>query len=119
MSSPSLAELTDRLLAFRDARDWAQFHGLKDLMLSLQIEAAELLELAQWKSDAQLEGLLDDPDFRARLADETADVLSYLLLLCDRAGIDPARAVADKVDRNEQRYPAHLSQGNARKYTEL
>ena len=45
------SDLTDRLIEFRDARDWARFHTTKDLMLSLSLEAAELLELAQWIQD--------------------------------------------------------------------
>ncbi len=35
MTEPTLDELTARLLAFRDARDWRQFHSLKNLILSL------------------------------------------------------------------------------------
>ena len=38
-SRPGLDELAKRLIAFRDARDWRQFHGLKNLMLSLNLEA--------------------------------------------------------------------------------
>ena len=73
--SPSLHDLTDRLIAFRDARDWRKFHSLKNLILSLNLESAEVLELAQWKDDAQVEAALSEPEFRARLAEECADVL--------------------------------------------
>ena len=117
--SPSLEALTDRLIEFRDARDWRQFHSLKNLLLSLNLEAAELLELAQWKDDAQVEAALSDPGFRARLADECADVLVYLLLICERANIDLAAAAADKITRNAAKYPVDKSRGNAAKYTKL
>jgi len=40
---PSLDELTVRLIAFRDARDRRRFHSLKNLMLSVGLESAELL----------------------------------------------------------------------------
>ena len=63
------AELTRRLLAFRDARDWGQFHSLKDLVLSLNLEASELLELAQWQSEADFEARAATPERRARLAE--------------------------------------------------
>jgi len=52
---PSIDELTKQLIEFRDARDWRQFHSLKDLILSLSLEASELLELTQWKSEQQFE----------------------------------------------------------------
>ncbi len=116
----SLAELTERLVAFREERDWGRFHGLKNLLVSLNLEAAELLELAQWKDDEEVEALAsDDSDFRRRLAEESADVLLYLLMICERAGIDLAEAAANKIDANAAKYPPDKSRGSARKYTEL
>jgi NTP pyrophosphatase (non-canonical NTP hydrolase) len=117
--SPSLQTLTDRLIAFRDARDWRRFHSLKNLILSLNLESAELLELAQWKDDAEVEAVLSDPAFRARLAEEAADVLLYLLLICERAGIDLIAAASDKIETNAAKYPVEKARGNARKYTDL
>lgn len=114
-----LTDLTARLIEFRDARDWRQFHGLKNLMLSLNLEAAELLELAQWKGDAAVEDAARDPAWRARLAEECADVLLYLLLIAERAGIDLAQAASDKIDANAAKYPIGKARGNSRKYTEL
>ena len=54
-TAPTLEELTQRLLAFRDARDWRRFHSLKDLIVSLNLEAAEALELTQWKGEETIE----------------------------------------------------------------
>jgi len=116
---PSLAGLTEKLLAFRDARDWRQFHTVKNLMLSLALEAAEVMELAQWKTDEQVDAALADPALRHRLEEECADVLLYLLLLAERTGIDLARAAEAKIAVNEARYPIDKSRGNARKYNEL
>lgn len=117
--SATLAELTDRLIAFRDARDWRQFHSLKNLILSAGLESAELLELTQWKDDGAVEDAIADPAFRARLAEECADVLLYLLLIAERAGIDLGAAAAAKIEINEGKYPVEKARGNARKYTEL
>ncbi|MGI9507379.1 MAG: nucleotide pyrophosphohydrolase, partial [Geminicoccaceae bacterium] len=72
---PTLDELTARLIAFRDDRDWRQFHALKDLILSLNLEAGELLELTQWKSEAAFEKDAGTPATRQRLEEECADVL--------------------------------------------
>lgn len=115
----TLADLTQRLLAFRDARDWRQFHSLKDLVVSLNLEAAELLELTQWTSEEEFEIRSEAGECRSRIAEECADVLIYLLLIGERTGIDLQRAVAAKIVANEARYPVEKSRGNARKYVDL
>ena len=119
--APSLAELTARLIAFRDARDWAQFHTLKNLLLSLSLEAAEALEVAQWKTDEELEALLaaGDEALLARLEEECADVLLYLLLIAEKAGFDLARAAARKIELNAAKYPVEKARGRADKYHDL
>ena len=119
LMSPQLQSLTDRLIAFRDARDWKQFHSLKNLILSVSVEAAELLELTQWKDDKDLEALVDDPDFRTDLAHECADVLIYLLLIGESAGFDLVAAASEKIEINAEKYPVEKARGNARKYTDL
>lgn len=114
-----LSQLTRRLIAFRDARDWSRFHSLKNLMLSLNLEASELLELAQWKTDVEVDASLADPAFKERLAEECADILNYLLLICERAGIDLAEAADAKISGNDAKYPVEKARGSAKKYTEL
>ena len=111
--------LTKALLDFRDARDWRQFHTLRNLIVSLNLEAGELLELTQWKSDAEMDALLADPAKQEALRDECADVLLYLLLIADRAGIDLEAAAQDKLRKNAEKYPVDKSYGTSRKYTEL
>ena len=115
----SLPELTDALRRFRDERNWAQFHTLRNLIVSLNLEAAELLELTQWKSDAEMASLASDPEAREALRDECADVLLYLLLVAERAGIDLAAAAYAKIEKNAAKYPAEQVRGSRTKYTEL
>jgi NTP pyrophosphatase (non-canonical NTP hydrolase) len=117
--SPTLAELTDHLIAFRDARDWQRFHSLKNLIISVSIESAELLELTQWQDEAVVEARIDEPEFRARLAEECADVLLYLLLIAERSGFELGVAAEEKIEINASKYPVDKARGNARKYTEL
>lgn len=117
--STTLAELTDRLIDFRDARDWRRFHSLKNLLLSVSIESAELLELTQWQDDAAVEARIDEPEFQACLAEECADVLIYLLLIAERAGFELEAAAKKKIEINARKYPVEKARGNARKYTEL
>jgi NTP pyrophosphatase (non-canonical NTP hydrolase) len=104
--SPGFEELTLRLRAFAEARDWGRFHTPKDLAMSVSIEAAELLEVFQWKDAAEIDALVASEAGRAALADELADVLIYLLRLADVVGIDLPAAALAKIERNEERFPA-------------
>lgn len=116
---PSLSELTEQLIAFRDARDWRQFHSLKDLILSLSLEASELLELSQWKPEQQFEQEAMEEPMQQRLREECADVLLYLLLVAERTGIDLQQAAADKIKANDLKYPVEKSRGTSAKYDTL
>jgi len=117
--SDSILDLTARLMRFRDDRDWRQFHSLKDLILSVGIEAGELLELTQWKDAQTMEDAITNPDFRERLSEEVSDVFLYLLLVAERAGIDIIEEAHRKIDKNDAKYPIDKARGNAKKYTEL
>lgn len=111
--------LTAALLTFRDARDWQQFHSLRNLITSLNLEASELLELTQWKTDAEIDALPADPQAGEALRDECADILLYLLLIADTAGIDLAAAAHAKLAKNAVKYPVEKAYGSRAKYTEL
>lgn len=115
----SLSDLSTALLAFRDARDWQQFHSLRNLITSLNLEAAELLELTQWQSDAEIEVLMADPAKAEALRDECADVLMYLILIAERAGIDLLDAGFAKLAKNARKYPVELARGSRAKYDAL
>ncbi|MBN1146004.1 MAG: nucleotide pyrophosphohydrolase [Anaerolineales bacterium] len=67
---------------------------LRNLAISLNLEAAELLEHFQWKEAPK------DPQ---GLAEELADVGLYLLQIASLAGIDLEQAILDKLERNYQR----------------
>jgi len=74
-----------------------------------------LLELTQWQSDAEIAALPADAKTRDALSDECADVLIYLLLIADKAGIDIERAARTKLEKNARRYPVASSYGSSRK----
>ncbi len=110
MGQITIEQLMDHLRRFRDERDWAQFHTPKDLAISVSIEAAELLELFQWRAaSAPVDEL-----FVEKLRGEAADVLLYLLLLSDHVGIDLLAAADAKIRRNEERFPVASSRGVAK-----
>ena len=107
-------ETIQRVLRFRDERDWRQFHTPKDLAISMSLEAAELLELFQWSGTD-----LDCPHKREKLREELADVLSYCILMADVCGLDLDEIMNEKVRKNEAKYPVEKARGSAAKYTEL
>jgi len=114
-----LEKLIQRVVAFRDDRDWAQFHTPRNLTAALAIEVAELQELLLWKSDQETSDYLQSPSNRQTVAHEIADVLTFALLFCHATGIDPVAAVEEKLEINAKKYPVELSKGNATKYTDL
>ena len=112
-----LDQLRDALRAFTAARDWGPFHSPKNLAMALSVEAAELLEVFQWMTEADSRKL--EPAATAAASEEIADVLLYLLLLCDALGIDPVAAAERKLAANAQKYPVEKARGTSKKYTEL
>lgn len=109
--------LTDEVLAFRDEREWKQFHNPKDLALSLVLESTELLELFQWKDAAGVQEVVSRE--RTALSDELADILYYVLLMAHELDIDLPKALMSKLAKNAEKYPAHKARGSNKKYTEL
>jgi NTP pyrophosphatase (non-canonical NTP hydrolase) len=110
-------QLLVRIRAFRDARDWMKFYSPKNLVVSIVIESAELLEHFQWKDDKEAAAHVEK--HLEKIADEIADVAIYLLELSDNLGIDLEDAVSNKLNKNEKRYPVQKSHGVATKYTDL
>lgn len=107
-------ELTKIITDFRDTRDWKQFHNPKDLVLSVSLEAAELLENFQWSADD-----LYANDKKDKIREELADVLMYCFLMADVEGFDVENIILEKLDKNNKKYPVELAKGSKAKYTEL
>ena len=113
----NLEAITERIRAFRDERDWMQFHDPKNMAVSISIEAAELLEHFQWKGPREVkQHVANNKD---EIADEIADVGVYLLELADNLGIDFKKAVLNKLAKNAAKYPVDKAKGVATKYTDL
>jgi NTP pyrophosphatase (non-canonical NTP hydrolase) len=110
-------EILEKLISFRSDRDWQQFHNPKDLAISLSIEASELLEWFQWKTNDEIKAQLQSTK-RQALEDELADVAAYLAYLCHDLGVDINKALAVKIDKNTLKYPIDQVKGRADKYTE-
>lgn len=113
----SLHYLRDAQRQFALERDWDQFHFPKNLAIALSVEAAELLEHFQWMSEAH-SAALDEPT-KAKVREEMADVLLYLIRLADKLNIDLSAAAVEKIRINAAKYPVDKSHGSSKKYTEL
>ncbi|MGX7029958.1 nucleotide pyrophosphohydrolase [Vagococcus zengguangii] len=90
----------EKINQFRDERNWRQFHNAKDLALSVSLEAAELLEIFQWRSSE--EAIAAEPE---HLKEEIADVLIYTLMLADDLQMDVSEIIDEKLAKNAIKYP--------------
>lgn len=106
-----LDKTIEKLIEFRNERDWEQFHNSKDLALAISIEASELLELFLWK---------DSEDFnKEKLEDELADIFSFGLLLAEKHNLNISEIVNKKIKKNSKKYPVFKAKGTSKKYNEL
>ena len=112
-----IKELTDKIIAFRDVRDWKQFHTPKDLATGLLLEAGEVAEHFHWKNESELQEYIKN--HREEIGEELGDVMNYLLLMAHDFGIDLFQATVKKVEKNGRNYPVEKSKGNSKKYTEF
>lgn len=104
----------ERVRKFREERDWKKFHNEKDLVISINLEASELLELFQWKESKEVV-----EKKRVELEEELADVLIYSYMLADNLNLDINKIIDEKLEKNRKKYPIKLSKGNNKKYTDL
>jgi dCTP diphosphatase len=112
-----ISDLQKRIVEFRDARDWKQFHNPKDMAISLVLEAAEVIEHFQWKTPEEIQKHLTKN--KDDLSGELTDVLYWVLLMAHDLDIDLDKAFEAKMAENEAKYSIEKSKGNHKKYSEL
>jgi len=113
-----LNSILQKLLKFRRERDWEQFHRPKELAISIVLEAAELLEEFQWKTDEEIKKHLKGGGLE-NVKDEVADIAVYILLLSHDLEIDLMDAIKKKLKKNAEKYPVEKAKGSAKKYDKL
>lgn len=113
----TLSDLQKLIVDFRDKRDWKQFHTPRNLAESLVLEAGEVLEHFQWKSENEIKEHLKNN--KEDFSHELADVLNYLLLLANETNIDLSEALQSKLRISDKKYPVEKSKGKHSKYSEL
>ncbi len=112
-----IKKTTEKIIKFRDERDWLQFHNHKDMALSLVLEAAEVLEHFQWKSPDEVAN--HGKMHKGEISEELADVAMYLFELADNLGIDLKKAIESKLKKNARKYPVAKAKGKHTKYNKL
>jgi len=113
-----LASIEESVAQFARDRDWDQFHTPKNLILAATAEMGELAEVLQWKSDEEVASFLKSDEGKNKLSEEVADVVIYLIRLCQKSEISLVNAISDKLLVNSKKYPIDLSRGNSKKYSE-
>ncbi len=113
-----LKNLIDKINAFSKARDWDQFHSIKNLAMALSVESSELLELYQWLSEEESNDK-SNKILMQKTKEELADILVYLLRISSKLEIDLEEAVLSKMEQNEAKYPVEKSKGKSTKYTDF
>lgn len=107
-------DTVEKVLKFRDDREWKQFHNPKDLAISISLEAAELLEVFQWSGiDISNEGKQE------KIKEELADVVNYCVLMADACNLDLDEIVQNKLKLNNEKYPIEKAKGKSVKYDKL
>ncbi|MET8234609.1 nucleotide pyrophosphohydrolase [Micromonospora sp. NPDC005298] len=108
-------DLTDRVRAFAQAREWQQFHTPKNLVMALAGEVGELIAEFQWLTPEEASAVMNDPDAGSRVRAEIGDVMIYLTRLADVLGVDLTEAALTKLDDSARRYPVEQVRGSAAK----
>ena len=91
------------LREFSKKRDWDQFHSLKNLAISINLESSELLEIFQWEKESS--EFYKKKENLSKIKEEVADIMLYLLRFSDIAGIDLEKECLKKIEINKKRYP--------------
>lgn len=108
-----LTEIRDAARAFIAERDWQKFQDPKSVMLALVGEVGELAELLQWLPADEARELARQEPLHARLAEEMADVLVYLVGLADQCGVELGPAALAKIEASSRKHPVPTSRGIA------
>lgn len=104
-SKITIENLKKKVAKFRDERRWKKAHNPKNLAIAIAVEAAELMELFEWKNLRQAEKMKKNSKELRKIKDELADVIIYCLAFADKLEINLSKAILDKLAKNRKKYP--------------
>lgn len=114
----SFQQLKDTVQKFCEDRDWDQFHSPKELAIGIITESAELLEHFRFKSEAEMEEIMNDALKRKEIGEELADIMFFILRFSQKYNYDLSEEIKNKIKKNEIRLPVEKSKGLNKKYNE-
>ena len=107
--STNITHLKGKIQGFIKERDWEKFHKPKDVAMSIAIEAGELMELFQWKTDEEIEENLNNPAYKEKVEDELADIITFCIAFANATGLDISTILDNKLKKNHEKYPVEKS----------
>jgi NTP pyrophosphatase (non-canonical NTP hydrolase) len=113
-TATTLQNLKDLVEQFTKERDWQKFHTPKNVSMALAGEVTELMEFFWCENNESFKVTERNLE---KIKHEVADIACYLLIFCNRTGIDLSQAITEKIKLNTQKYPIELCKGKSDKYT--
>ena len=101
----TIKKIKDRVIKFRDKRNWSEYNTIDNLLMSVIIEIGELMEHFRWRTQKQSKEYMKDKKSFDEVRFEFADVMVYLFTLANDLGIDISQAIDEKLDRQDKKYP--------------
>jgi NTP pyrophosphatase (non-canonical NTP hydrolase) len=101
----TIDELCKEMGKFVAERNWEHYHTPKNLAMSINIEAAELMEHFQWLDNEQSVELVNSQPDRSMVIDELSDIFLYCISFINILDVEMSSAILDKLERNKERYP--------------
>ena len=115
----TIKDLQEEVRKFRDERYWNKFHHTLDLAVAMNIESAEVLEHLRFKSREEVEEYLKDKNNKKEFSYELADVIIFMLAICEKENINLEEAIKEKLEINKKKYPVEKFKGRKDKYNKL
>ncbi len=112
----NIKKIQTLLKEFANDRDWNQFHSPKNLIMALSSEVGELNDIFQWLTEEQSKKENISNANLDLTKEELADIMIYLLRLCDKLDVNIEKEVLSKIELNKEKYSIESSKGNALKY---
>lgn len=119
MKNINVEKINNEVTKFIEARDWDQFHSIKNLSMALSVETSELVEIFQWLKEDESNNVSNNPKLKSKVEEEIADIFVYLLRIAIKSNINIEDVVLAKIEKNAEKYPIEKAKGSAKKYNDL
>ena len=118
-ANTTIDQLKEQVKKYCEERDWDKYHNLKDLAIGVITEASELLEHFRFKSEKEMQEMLNNTNKREEISEEMADTLYFIVRMSQKYNIDLSSAFERKMRKNRKNYPIDKARGSNKKYSEL